>query len=97
MNSKKAVFRVATTLLGTGHLVFQSLADACLEAEVQVVKRTGYYSRSGEYYQLPEVGVKDYKKQRQQHTTIVQTMMQEKFANATAVFNKKLETKTEKV
>jgi len=43
MNLNKAVYHSARVGFGLSHLVFQTLADLSIDAEVSVVKRTGVY------------------------------------------------------
>ncbi len=47
MRTTQTVFKVARAVFGTSHLVFQSLADLSLEAEVSVLNKTGFELTDG--------------------------------------------------
>lgn len=47
MNASKSLFHVARVTFGLGHLVFQTAADLCIEAEVACVKHTGFEDSEG--------------------------------------------------
>ena len=48
MNTSKSLFHVARVVFGTGHLVFQTAADLCMNAEVAVVRKTGFQDSNGD-------------------------------------------------
>ena len=54
MRTSKVLFHVARVLFGTGHLVLQTGADLCMEAEVQCVKRTGFEDSNGDMRRFGE-------------------------------------------
>lgn len=47
MNTSKSLFHIARVVLGTGHLVCQTAADLCIEAEVACVRHTGVQLTDG--------------------------------------------------
>ena len=71
MKTTQAVFNTSRIVLGTGHLIFQTLADACMNAEASVVAKTGYWEK-GKQYELTPRQLLQYKAQRKLHTKKVQ-------------------------
>ena len=91
MKGKQAVFNVSRVVLGTSHLVFQTLADMSLEAEVKVIKRTGYWE-NGRELQLTDEEIQEYKKARVEHTIKTRAKMSKGLQRAHEAFDKQFKT-----
>ena len=93
MKVAKTVFIGSKVLLGTSHLVLQSLADLALHAETEIVKRTGYWDKDkqGKDVQtmLTEADITSYKTQRRAHTSKLQGVALEKYNKLSAMIDKK--------
>ena len=77
MNTQRALFRTAQVTLGTTHVLLQTLADATLNLEGSIVKRTGYWE-DNKKYDLTDKQITQYKRQRRKRTMLVQKHGQEK-------------------
>ena len=71
MKTQQVLFNSARLVLGTSHLVFQTLADASMNAEAAVVAKTGYWEGDKQYVLTPRQ-LTQYKAQRKLHTSKTQ-------------------------
>ena len=64
MSTQRLVFESAKMVFGLGHFVFSTAAELCLEGEVAVTKKTGYYN-NGQMHKLDsDIKVMAYKDAR---------------------------------
>lgn len=75
MNTSKLLFRTGVAVLRNSHFVFQTLADASLEAEIALVERTGYYAKDGSHFQLGQEELQGYREARVDTTRARQQSM----------------------
>lgn len=78
MKATQGVFLASRLVLGTSHLVFQSLADLSIKAEAKVVERTGYWE-DNKQYKLSSEQIGEYKQARRDHTTKTQKAVSAKY------------------
>ncbi len=72
MSIQRVVYESAKMTFGLGHFIFSTAAELCLEAEVQVVNKTGHY----DYDQKKMVKLlskKLYKEGRRSHSDSMRT------------------------
>lgn len=88
MKTAQVVFNASRLVLGTSHLVFQTLADASMNAEAKIVDKTGYWE-AGEQYKLTPHQLTQYKAQRKLHTKHTQRKASAKYKALSAMIDEK--------
>ena len=78
MKTKQVVFNTARLVFGTSHIICQSLADASMNAEASVIKKTGYWEDNKQYELTPQQ-LLQYKAQRKLHTKKTQRKVSAKY------------------
>ena len=96
MKTTQGVFLASRFVLGTSHLVFQSLADLSLKAEAKVVERTGYWGvddkhpeKGMQQYTLSNEQLREYTQARRDHTRMVQSKMSAKYRKLSKMIDDK--------
>ena len=88
MKTKQVVFNASRLVLGTSHLVFQTLADASMNAEAAIVAKTGYWEGDKQYELTPR-HLTQYKAQRKVHTKKTQRKVSAKYNELSAMIEAK--------
>lgn len=88
MKTAQVVFNASRLVLGTSHLVFQTLADASMNAEAKIIDKTGYWE-NGKQYKLTDHQLNQYKAQRKVHTKHVQRKAKAKYNKLSAMIEAK--------
>lgn len=78
MKTAQGVFLASRVVLGTSHVLFQSLADLTIKAEKAVVSKTGYWEDNKQYI-LDDKQLGEYANARREHTRKTQAMMSSKY------------------
>ena len=68
----KTAFVGGRAVLSLAHFAFQSAADLCVEAEVGLTKRTGYFAPDGKWYELDDQGLDSVRDARRAFTRTLQ-------------------------
>lgn len=96
MRASRTLFHIARVGLGAGHLVFKTAADLCMEAEVSIVKRTGFQDSNGDMRKFgdePLFTEANYKRGREAKTEATQDKFKVSYAQALARVKAGMETK----
>jgi hypothetical protein len=91
MKTAQVIYNIARVGLGTTHVVLQTLADATVRAELEVVKKTGYWE-NGKQFMLDQEQLGQYKATRLEATKRVQQKGKAKIEDIRAMLNKTKET-----
>jgi len=88
MKANQGVFLASRVVFGTGHLVFQSLADACMNAEAKVIEKVGYWE-DNKQYDLTPFQLAQYKAQRKLDTKKKQQKVMSQYDKMALLISKK--------
>ena len=92
MKANRVIYETGKVAFGMSHLVLQTMADACIVAEVAMVKRTGYYNGK-DMVKLHNKDVEEYKQDRRDKTSDIQKgvtkISDEAYNKAVNYFNSK--------
>lgn len=87
MKLQKTVYQVSKTTFGMSHLIFQTLADLSLDAEMAVTRRTGIY-HGNTRIECDQAQESNLRLQRLKKTATTQQDVNERIARFKSLINK---------